>query len=418
MELKRYPIFIKGYWRWRKNTIDTKKLSPKLQNFVLNTGKTVSYGTFVLFEGVDTVYDIVTDKNRHVTIHPPIGNITIDDIKNMNGTWKGQLETYYRIKDKKIAETVQRLIREMLNSKFWDENLIYRFFALNEFIEKGGNRTFGKFVTEEETKLDKIFNTFSAKSYDHTEKLIEAYRKNKILYYRNRALTKVNPIIDSLTVNELRKIIELHNTEENVADSNYSRLVKERVEEIRSLSNIASSDDMRDNLFKSFLASAEEFGCGNLSLSEMSLDFLSNTNFLMNDKNLLKKQRIVNVLKDLEKEITPVEILTLVFAMNYHSSVFRSCDTERAITIFDKAFSTLDNPTDFIIFISQLVFDYDGTLASYGEWMKAIASGGDDYTMGPIIVLGLMTSEEKSLIKRTISYEQETFRKKYSNWAD
>lgn len=417
MELKRYQIFVKDYWR--KTSVDVKSLSPELQNFVTNVAKTSKYGTFVLFDGIDRIYEDIPQKNmRNINIQAPIGSITIDDVKKCVD-WVEQVNIYKRrIKDKTISEVVLRLVREMISSKFWDETVIYRLFALNEFIEKGNDRTFGQFVAEEETELDNIFTNFSAKSYKHTSKLIEAYSKDKILYYRNRALTKVNPIIDSLTVDELRKIIELHNTEEKVTDSNYSRLVKERVEEIRSLANIASSDDMRDDLFKSFLASADEFGCGNLSLSEMSFDFLSNTGFLMNDKNLLKKQRIINVLKDLEKEITPVEMLTLIFAMNNHSSIFRSCDTERAITVFDSAFSNLDNLTDFIIFISQLVFDYDGTLASYGEWMKAIASGGDDYTMGPIIVLGLMTSEEKSLIKRTISYEQETFRKKYSNWAD
>lgn len=423
MNFKSYPIY-KSYYKIGKlpKGFDT----PEFSVFLNRVSNDRIYAQIALFDGIEKAYNRVSkvaySYSRPLYISPPVGPITLKDILAIryDNYFKDFRDLYVRrSRNERLGTLVGDIANSMFHGSVWDEKVLYRFMCLNEFLAYGGSQTFGEYVSENEKKLYRIFNNFSGGYYDHTYYLYSVYSGTKPLYYRNKALSKVNPVINSLTVDECITIMEDYSdTNVRVTDNNYSRVFLDIVKEIRTTEDIPSEQELSDRFFKAFLKSVDTFGCGNLSFSSLSHDFSSIVKLFARRGNMLKKLRIVKGFEKIAEEITPVEMLTMVYVMEKPGFAFRSTTSELAIEIFDNAFEKLDNVQDFIVFLTQLVFDYDDVLASYGEWMKSINSGGEDYSMGPIIALGMMTSDRKLTLYRNIPYAQYGFRKKYANWAD
>lgn len=423
MDFKSYPIY-KSYYKIGNLPKGFDK--SELSDFLNRVSNDRNYVQIALFDGVEKAYNrlskVAYAYSRPLYISPPVGPITLKDISAIryDNYLKDFRDLYVRrSRNDRLGELLGYIANSMFHGSVWDEKVLYHFMCLNEFLAYGGSQTFGEYVSENEAKLYRIFNNFSGGYYNHTYLLYNSYSGTKPLYYRNKALSKVNPVINSLTVDECMTIMEDYSdTNVNVTDNNYSRVFLDIVKEIRTTEDLPSEQELSDRFFNAFLKSVDTFGCGNLSFSSLSHDFSYIVKHFVSRGNMLKKLRIVRGFEKIAEEITPIEMLTMVYVMEKPGFAFRSTPSELAIEIFDNAFEKLDNVQEFIVFLTQLVFDYDDVLASYGEWMKSINSGGEDYSMGPIIALGMMTSDRKLTLYRNISSAQYGFRQKYANWAD
>lgn len=423
MNFKSYPIY-KSYYKIGKlpKEFDT----PELNDFLNRVSNDRIYVQIALFDEIEKAYNRFSKASyaysRPLYISPPVGPITLKDLLAVrhDNYLKDFRDLYVRrSRNERLGKLLGDIANSMFHGSVWDEKVLYHFMCLNEFLAYGGSKTFGEYVSENEAKLYRIFKNFSGGYYDHTYLLYSVYSSTKPLYYRNKALSKVNPVINSLTVEELVTImVDYSGTHLNVTDGNYSRVFLDIVKEIRTTEELPSEQELSERFYKAFLKSVDTFGCGNLSFNSLSHDFSSNVKRFVSRGNMLKKLRIVRGFESIAEEITPVEMLTMVYVLEKPGFAFRSTTSELAIEIFDNAFEKLDNVQEFVVFLTQLVFDYDDVLASYGEWMKSINSGGEDYSMGPIIALGMMTSDRKLTLYRYISSAQDGFRKKYANWAD
>ena len=437
MKLQKFQIFEKSDSGSNVDSLDFSKLSDDAIKFVTAPPKGVSSGVrYVLFDGVSKAYEqrynnYLSGVNFHqeplnytADLPAPIGPITAHDyafakFKTSYGRvyQDGTVFCPSHVHDKSFAKHVSDVILRMVDNAVWDEMVMYRFISFNEFLEFGGNLTFGAFVEQERLVLDEKFMHFSSEDYSHTQQLTSAYSDSYLLYYREKGISKAAPIINSLTVEEVLKLIR--SRRESVTQSSYVRTLEDRVAEIRAEDFLPTFSEVEDSLLRSFLRSIDKYSVGRLGMSRVTFAFLAEVeNLTNNNAQLMKKWVVAQKIDELAETLTPVEILTVLFVLNNPRVAFRSCNHDEALFLVSSAFERLSSPETFILFLSQLVFDYDGPVASYGEWTKSINGGLDDYTLGPLMSLSFLVSPKASTLPRTISPTLDRFRKTYSNWAN
>lgn len=420
MILNKYPILCRyGHYNYNTNKDKLKKVPDGDRDF-----NSPYAGNFVLTGRTGYMVEKIKERDMHMKIrdnlYPPVGPVTeqiLIELRSSGDVWAHGKYYEKLLGSGAVSGYFVSIINHMTFHDEWHDMGLYRIFALNEFLEHGGSKTFGEYVESHSETIDELFKVFKINMYSHTVELLSACSSDYLINYRPYVVLKIDKIFNTLTVSEVLKLIEMSDSEPRINKSNYFRLFNDRVTEIRSMVTLKSPDELCDDLLRAMILSVDTFGTGNLSMSRIVSDFIRTNRTFINNINMIKKQFIVKTIEKLAKDITPVEMLSLVSALGNSKFAFRSADTEKAVAIVYEAFSKLDNPLDFVIFINEIVLHHDGLLASYGEWMKSIKNG-DDYTIGPILALSLMTSDAKSNLAYKIPYEVSEYRRVYQNWTE
>lgn len=415
MELKRWKNF-KFYWT--KKSSMQNKISDSAMDFILRNRLR---GTITLFDGYEeSLNNLESTRNRRASLYflPPIGPIKNNFVTG-DELFLAQYDSrrsQFTNKSRRMSNLILKILNQMADSSYWDEAVLYRFFALNEFINSRTGATFGEFCVENEDRIDEIFTKFSARDYgDSTKILYDAYSHNMALYYRTGAPKKAEELIASLTVDEVMKILKSKRKQNSTNSVTYFTYLTNLIEEIRNKS-VMSGEEIHDSLIQSFMESVNAYGTDGLYLGMLFEDFIKNTKFISRDSSdSVAGMTIANKIDQVASDVSPVELLVFMSAISHMSLAFKSCDHARAMSIVSKAADRLDNQkmVDFIVFVSNVVLEYDGPLANYSEWIKAIRSDSDSFSLGPIFAMGLISSHDISSETRKIHGETERLRSRY-----
>lgn len=371
------------------------------------------------------------DKRLRITrVFPPIANIPAT-AGAMSGSRIGnKLSDFFS--DPVFARWANLVFNYMASEKYWDERVYHRFVAMNEFLNSGGSLTYGEFVEENDKPIEELFMNGTSKNYDHTYGLAYACIENSVLCFRNFGKHEaIANLFDSLTRDECLSIVEkgvlLFDGIKRAANvAPYFRRYTNHaffkdfpgvIDPFRRESEEISVEKIRDIFLTSLIKSIDTFTTGKALYFEMIQDFSKYTKPLMNMKYFDEKVVLAKEVASIASEATPVEILSIMFALNHPRETFADTTPERAVVLLSDGIKNAENKVDFMTFISQVIFDHNGPLPSEKEWKDYIASENADYSLGPIITMGLISDAADKPSHRFIG-DIRRFRDRYSKWAD
>lgn len=424
MELKKYHFTVKT---WRGTDRSTQEVPDSLKE-LFNYSNTLS-GVFVHHENLDQQVDDALNylkKERafsskyyhyHFYLLPDIGTLQLSRACDLNG------ESAYSEKrnisallsahgfSKEQAYDMSVIIENGMveTDKLWDEYYLYHLLGINELLAHGDNsESLGDYMEGHEKELDEQFVQFQFTQNEHTTGLLDCYRKSP-LAFRNRAWNKNGPLVKSLTKSEIIRYLKLPSSRrEKVTYSNYTRALKNFIDDVRNVSTSISAFDVESLLSSTFIksmsANHDDITGRGLSTRPLYNEF----HYLLDELHcgnklsagLQKWYTMVTTLHNNASNLKPVEVLSVLAAILNTNAAFRSCDLDKGLTIISTAVSSY-NTVEAVRFITEMVLDYDDVLASYGEWMKNLSSADNSvFDLVPSLAIALMVGEGKTELKR------------------
>lgn len=441
MDLKRYKIHYCS-----KHSIeieDNNKLPRSLRGASLNLPHSVRSAIlksnttliFAKYPGYKSKLDRVAKagliKGKNLSILPPIANIPAQVVDTFlaQGTFDYKMGTnpYEIFKDAMFSEYAIKFFVIMYGAPYWDENDYYRFVAMNEYLHSGKGLTIGEFLKLKKELIDELFSNSSSSYYPHTEQVMGATSPGRIFAYRKIKSDETLDLFNSITFEEAKEIVSkrAYNFKINInyncypawaGESSFTKGLTKTLYEIRDDKSL-NIDEIRDSILKSMIKSVDTFGTGNVSYYSMMKDFVSLSGSLFRDRTHIKrKEKFAKSLAEIADKVTPVEILSVLFASVHPRSTFVAAEKSVAFDVLTDAFDKASSRVDFMTFISQLTLDYDNPLPSAADWMASLESGGEDYSVGPLITMSLIAKEKET--SRHFTGQLKEFRETYSRYAN
>mgnify|MGYP000878292610 CR=1 FL=1 len=426
MELKKYHFTVKT---WRGTDRSTQEVPDSLKELFSYTD-TLS-GVFVHHENLDRQVDDALNylKKEHVFssrkyyrchyhfyMLPDIGKFRLSCICDVNGKNIYSDESINRLLtahgfSKEQTYDMSVIIEDGMaeTDKLWDEYYLYHLLSINELLAHGDNsESLGDYMEGHEKELDEQFVKFQFTQNEHTTGLLDCYRKSP-LAFRNRAWNKNGPLVKSLTKSEIIRYLKLPSSQKKrVTYSNYTRALKNFIDDVRKVSTSISAFDVESLLSSTFIksmsANHDDITGRGLSTRPLYNEF----HYLLDELHcgnklsagLQKWYTMVTTLHNDASNLKPVEILSVLAAILNTNAAFRSCDLDKGLTIISTAVSSY-NTVEVVRFITEMVLDYDDVLASYGEWMKNLSSADNSvFDLVPSLAIALMVGEGKTELKR------------------
>lgn len=411
---------------WGKK-INEKKLTPKQLDLYRKIRNDTTAPAVVLSDDVADSYDSIPRGRTSRIIRPGIGPLSVHDLL-MEYSNSVSFETFLKNKLRiswEQANMVKRLITHMSRDRDgWDEMYLYRFIQLNEFRYSGTARpgeTFGSFCQRRKSEIDRSFDTLNFTcTTESMDGMINMYglsnwmSDTSILMYRHRGKSAQTKILNTMTLEEYEWIVEHRNHLPTVNGSNSTRILREVLDGIRQ-STGTSVSQLRRQMLDAFNRSVGHFGSGNISEKILVNDFLQLRDSTVDGSLILKQKKIVEFLSRNSENITPIEMMSVLLVLDVPVSAFRSADKERAATIISTAFEKIDEPVDFVTFLSRLVLDYNGCLGTYTEWMTALDENLVDYSQNPLLTMMIVSPDGP---QRRMRSRQKDFIERYRRWAE
>lgn len=425
MDLKRYKIHYCSKYSIEHG--HSGNLSPAARRAVVNADITLNFAKYPGYKiKLDKVAKVGAAKREHLSLLPPIANIPAQVIT-------GSFIPQYRMdsnpcavfKDAMFSECATRFFNVMRSSSYWDENHYYRFVAMNEYLHSGKGLTIGEFLKQKKELIDELFSNSSSSYYPHTKKIMMSTSPGAIFAYRNIKSEEVLDLFNSITFEEAKAIISqgIYKMNSNLnfyptwaGESSFTKGLTKALYDVRDDKSL-NIDEIRDSILKSMIKSVDTFGTGNVSYYSMMKDFVHLSGSLFKSKTHIKrKEKFAKSLAEIADQVTPVEILSVLFASVHPRSTFVAAEKSVAFDVLTDAFDKASNRVDFMTFISQLTLDYDNPLPSANDWKASIESGGEDYSVGPLITMSLIAKEKET--GRYFTNYLKDFRNTYSHYAD
>lgn len=327
----------------------------------------------------------------------------------------------------KFDWNLYHIIFEYIKSGYLDEKALYRLFALNEMIEHAEiDETFGSYVKiHHETIMRKLLELDFEIYSKWSETLLSNYRGNVVEYWDRNA--EINDaIFGEFSKEDIQTALSDVSRYSGVTITNYSKRLPDAVSSLKLSKTIDPEKQIENNLSKAFIKSVE----ANPRIFESDVDF----SILMEDfgeftkvfkqpsfnvsKGLpvvnfydspAKKHSISENLLKVADKVSPVDLLCVLWAMGTRHSAFRSTSLSQSMEIVEAALNGSD-AEGFVKTVAELVLEYSGVKASYGEWKSELKIGNMDYSLGVELLMGMMVKGNK------ISSESEKvidFREKY-----
>jgi hypothetical protein len=424
MELKKYHFTSRNYKQDARSTQELPDALKEMFSYAPHIA-----GVFVHHENLDQqVNDALKYLKRHGSplrykyydcyyMFPNIGTFQLSHTCN-----PGEKKTHYydrRINQllsahgfsKEQVYDMSTIIEDGMaeTDKLWDEYYLYHLLGINELLAHGDNsESLGDYMEGHEKELDTQFVKFQFTQNEHTTDLLDCYRKSPIAF-RNRAWNKNGPLVKSLTKSEIIRYLKLPSSQKKrVTYSNYTRALKNFIDDVRKVSTSISAFDVESLLSSTFIksmsANHDDITGRGLSTRPLYNEF----HYLLDELHCGKKlsaglqkwYTMATALHNNASNLKPVEVLSVLAAILNSNMAFRSCDLEKSLTIISTAVSS-HNTVEAVRFITEMVLDYDDVLASYGEWMKNLSSADNSvFDLVPSLAIALMVGEGKTELKR------------------
>lgn len=348
-----------------------------------------------------------------VYIFPAIGNVPAYSLMDGNiSSGYNQVVPYF--KDADFGKLACTLFSGMIKAGpgykgVWDEEVYYRFVAMNEFLNSGENLSYSEFLEQKQDVIDELFMNSTSSYYPHTNELFEAYtaidREASLMSYLFAGDPTFVSTFNGLNKKELMGIVLTDH--EIFVERPYSITgkrkrevllseVKDIVSLVRSGEGVKTSDEIADILLRALLTSVETFGTGNKFLNDFVSALVPLTNEFKRITGHKKKQVFATRVSKIADKITPVEILSLVYATISYCIIAGHSSRREALSVISEAMVRSDDGIDFAVLVSQIVMEYDGFLPKYSNWIKAISDNDIDWTLGAVMVSGLVGASGQS----------------------
>lgn len=412
---KRYPIFkYERNWSNPNPTIkdvDTRhlnELGKKVAENYLKSAKNASV-TVAIFDGVEEV--IAT--NEHFGIYTSESNIMpsfLDIEKDPKKASQAISRTLYAESgdDSFMSKILMNIAYSMLEtSKYWDDQLMFRFYAINEFISSNKNNktTFGSYLKRERKALVESFRYGIGTENKHSLKLAYLYGSEGhfLRYNVNEPEKDCIKLIESLTKKELLDIAESNPQYYPPAiGRNYTKTVEKIIQNVKSPKVVITHEDLYDIGRQLFVDS--------LSKYEISFDdFNSRERYRLmeimmynfSQHHLVDNHMREQMLKKLDEssdKLEPYEILAFILVLGKPKFFFNRASVSKAYEVINYGLTEMDiEPELFIRFVIETVMTYNYELPAHSDWALFLKNEGciSDH-IPPSLLIPLMLNKERN----------------------
>lgn len=339
-----------------------------------------------------------------------------------------------------LPKSAEWFDEEKFNSIFnvnvdYSDKIFQRLIALNEFLNDNyidDKTTFGSYMNDYIKNINNLTSILQLNKYTLTKKITESYFKTPLMYLPISEKIN-NEKFSALTKKDLKNIVEYNSVDPdnnlfNVVDKkNYTQQVDDMIENIKNLSKPKKNTLKNEYNFTDKSISNDLMKIASKIMIKTDDDAKNYADLFKNVLYLIKRitsnreysdfvslrRSITNSLIRIEKENNDFKLIHLnciLYAME-NDHMFRSADTKKATYIVEKCLKE-ENGFEFIKFITEVFFEYNGPLASYSEWKRIIELNSKEntfleYDFGPEILFNLMGISDKAKTKENTFREQQ-----------
>lgn len=318
--------------------------------------------------------------------------------------------------------------RFLKHDGYVDENHFYRIFALNQFMKFGNSEeTFKDFSDKNRKAIMNLLVEFKLPRYGtFSEELLDEYRSS-IVELKNRK--SFNDGFESLTKEEIIKTWENRKKIGKVVENNCLDRLKEAKRILSFKDDIDFLGESEEKLMKAFfnsIVSDLSIYRSGISVSRITNEYSNFVSAFIQKTSVRKgdveyydnhplKYEIATKLFEISEKVTPVDLISVMFAMGSTASIFRSSNSHKAMEAVKTGLFSHD-PVSFVKLISEVMFNYDGPYATAAEWIENITNIKElDFELGAVISMQLFIDGNKISPKKDVKIDKnERFKSRYS----
>ena len=313
----------------------------------------------------------------------------------------------------KISQHVSEILSAFLKQyngysamDVFDQRELHRILSLMYFVEKTDDTettlTYGEFcqANKEEVLQDVLHFNFNKITEDQSDTVLKLLRKQTLLYFLDRSLKKNQELINTLTVSEIKKLLD---TKKSFSPNVYTKTLTETVKEMRAASQYYSLDEMTAKLLNILPERLVRYrkGTGE-EIEEMLIDktlvAVSIIGAFVKAGASLNLRNKTIIVKFLEKHADDLTTLNIIMCLNVELSrnLIRSGDVDKTLQIMSTAIEHYDEPQHFFRLLTETFLNPDEYRASFTEWLEYIKNSDkdEDFSMPRSFLIQLIAKKE------------------------
>lgn len=370
MNLLRGPIFVCPPTKYFSED-DLVEAHIRMFKEIIKVGSNYIYGR----EAINQLVEIVEEKQK---ISQHVSEILSTFLKQYNGY--GTMDAF-------------------------DQRELHRILSLIYFVERTEDveiTTYGEFcqANKEELLQDVLHFNFNKITEDQSDTVLKLMRKQTLLYFMDRSLKKNQELINTLTVSEIKKLLD---SNKSFSPNVYTKTLTETVKEMRAASQYYSLDEMTAKLLNILPERMVQYRTDTgEEIEEMLIDKTLSAASIIGvfvkagvSPNLKNKTTIV---KFLENHANSLTTLNIIVCLNVESTrhLIRSADIDKTFQVLATAIEHYNEPQHFFRLLTETFLNPDEYRASFTEWVEYIKNSDkdEDFSMPRSFFIQLIAKKE------------------------
>lgn len=394
------------------------------------------WSKIVMFDGfmeqmkkIAQIYQTFTDKHNTAIsidtciVFPPTEFFTEDDILTLNEKF---MESYaqntafnrysYRaerskvfiellMNKKKLSKEIAELFADHADPLYWgktewNDKEIYRIISLVHFVEQNTQKTYGEFLEENDTFLEKELEKSDWRMFEpYADFVKNALKRKNVLLFNEKSIKKTKDLMNTLTKNDVLELMSL--PPKTVPITKHKKVLEIALESARNNTSL-TKDDIFISLSKIGIemSSRKEYLEKNDFLKVLALFQSATATF----DTTIKKigihpyvELLINTIEENYKQLTILDVVVLLRFLLKNNYVIHSSDLEKTMEIFATGIEKTEDPVVFIQFLTKTFLHYEGLIPNYEEWMNFLSTMEDDeiFSYPFSIVLSLIIENDE-----------------------
>lgn len=421
-EFKRYPIFEckinNSKYDVKPNLSHFNDAEKEIANIIIEKFDRIVTKTVIYPDLLKAIGDY--DGKLFTDLAPPLLDIEKDAKFVTMGLEQHRFSFSFYSKDRKtngFKSHFLMLVREMIYSfKFWDDRFMFRFYAMNEFINslEDNKMTLGDYLAKDEPKLREKFRHGKGKKTKYTENLLRHYISDgHFLRFNVNEPEKESTLIMGLTKHELIGIVDKANDFFPKATGKNKSKTTERIiatikDSEKDVSNYMVTEKVEHIINKSL-------SVHNLSISlfggHMKTKFvdLSTTYFgYIESMDSKMRMKILEKLETIIDDVSTVDLLAFILVMGRTKYFFNRAKLDKAYEVLYAGLTSMEvEPKVFVEFVAETVLTYDYELPTHSDWELFIKNGDSLSEQIPAsLAIPLMLNKDRGQKRSLVELER------------
>lgn len=400
-----------------------KKIAQIYQTFTDKHNTSISVDTCIVFPPTEffTENDILTlnEKFMESYVQNPVFN------RHSHRAERTNIFVQYLMNKKKLSKEIAELFADHADPRYWgktewNDKEIYRIISLVHFVEQNTQRTYGEFLEENDTFLEKELEKSDWRMFEpYTDFVKNALKGKNVLLFNEKSIKKTKDLMNTLTKNDVLELMFL--PPKTVPITKHTKVLEIALESARNNTSL-TKDDIFISLSKIGLemSSRKEYLKKNEFLGVLNLFQSGIATFESTVRKLGIHpfvEFLINIIEEYYERLTVLDVIVLLRFLLKNNYVIQSSDLERTMEVFKLGIEKTEDPIVFVQFLTKTFLHHEGVVPNYAEWKEFLLTLEDDeiFSYPFSIALSLIVEDNELRMGRDSIRIVEEARKKYAD---